>query len=76
MPRDIVKVPVGCQHGQVVAEAELGQQRIDRSDLNVGSPAFFLNSAASTWSRRSGTNRRIHRLGSHHPGRASAKNRQ
>jgi hypothetical protein len=40
MPRDIVKVPVDCQHGQVVAEAELGQQRIDRSDLNAGAPAF------------------------------------
>jgi len=40
MPRDIVKVPVGCQHGQVVAEAELGQQRIDRSDLDAGAPAF------------------------------------
>jgi hypothetical protein len=40
MPREIVKVPVGCQHRQLVTETELGQQCIDRSDLNSGAPAF------------------------------------
>jgi hypothetical protein len=40
MPREIVKVPVGCQHRQLVTETELGQQCIDRSDLDAGAAAF------------------------------------
>ena len=40
MPCDIAKVSVGCQHRQVVTEAELRQQRIDGADLNAAASAF------------------------------------
>jgi hypothetical protein len=43
------KVYVGGQHCQVVAEAELREQCVDRADLNSAAVAhLFLNSAAST----------------------------
>ena len=42
MPRDIVKVSVGSQHREIVAKTELGQQRINRADLNSGPAAFVL----------------------------------
>lgn len=40
MPGDILKVFVGREHREVVAKAELRQQRIDRADLNAASSAF------------------------------------
>ena len=39
MPGDVAKVSIGRQHRQIVAETELRQQRIDRTDLNAASPA-------------------------------------
>src|SRR5207244_1161994 len=66
VPGDIAKVSVRRQHREVVAETKLRQQRIDRADLNAAAAALVLNlnaaaaalvlnSAASTWSRWSGT---------------------
>jgi hypothetical protein len=44
MPSDIAKVPIGRQHREVVAEAELRQQRVDRADLNAAASAFVSQS--------------------------------
>lgn len=33
------EVPIGAQHREVVPQAQLGQQRVDRADLYAGSPA-------------------------------------
>jgi hypothetical protein len=35
------EVIVSCEHGQVVSDAELCQQRVDRSDLYAGAPALI-----------------------------------
>ena len=40
VPRDIAKISVGRQHREVVAEADLCQQRIDGADLNAATSAF------------------------------------
>jgi hypothetical protein len=40
MPRDIVKVSVSSQHCEIVAQTELGQQLINRADLNSGAAAL------------------------------------
>lgn len=39
MAGQVVKLPVGREHRQVVTEAKLRQQGVDRPDLNAGSPA-------------------------------------
>ena len=39
---DTSEVYIGCQHRQIVAYAEMGQQRIDRSHLHAVSPAMIL----------------------------------
>ena len=40
MPGDIVKVSVGRQHSEAVAQTELRQERVDGADLNAAAPAF------------------------------------
>ncbi len=40
MARQMVKIPIRCQHRQIVANAELREQGVDRPDLNAGAPTF------------------------------------
>ena len=42
MPGDLLEVTVRREHRQVVANAELSQQSIDRSDLCAGTTAKVL----------------------------------
>lgn len=39
MPRHAIKIPIRRQHRQIMAQAKLCQQGIDRTDLQPGSPA-------------------------------------
>ena len=39
MRRDVTKVVVGAEHDQFVAKTQLGQERIDRSDLDPATTA-------------------------------------
>jgi hypothetical protein len=41
IPGHIEKVSVGCQHRQIVTDAKLRQQGIDRPDLYAASAAFI-----------------------------------
>lgn len=41
MTGNALKIPVGCEHGAVVANAELGEQRVDRSNLNTATTAVI-----------------------------------
>jgi hypothetical protein len=38
--RDIAEITVGCEHRQIVTNAKLRKERIDRSNLYAGSTAF------------------------------------
>jgi hypothetical protein len=42
MPRDAIKVAVGRQHREIVPNAKLRQQSIDRADLQAAAAAFAL----------------------------------
>lgn len=37
----MLKIPVGTEHHEVVSDTKLREERIDRSDLKAGAPAFI-----------------------------------